>query len=208
MAIMDFYTEIVIIAGMGVGVLGVLWKTCNDKIDKVESSASEEGYLITSHIWTTSIKDSVEEFFFFIQKNTAESESKDKFAELFGDKDKIDVLKERLDRLNQSHKSYLDFNNLYPRLIHEIEESRKWLIRTICLCFGFAVWAAVGFLIEAQGSSLASYTSLFWCFLILLVFLTTFSLSGFVRHSRKCGMTESVIRREKSKYGTVIKKAV
>lgn len=149
MAIIDFYTQIVIIAGIGVGVLGVLWKNCNDTIDKLENSASEEGYLITSHIWATNIRMAVEEFFSFIKKSTAESESKDKYAELFGDKEKIDALKEKLDRLSKSYKSYLDFNNFFPNLINETEETRKGLIRTICLCFAFAVWAAAGFLIEA-----------------------------------------------------------
>lgn len=208
MAIIDFYTQVIIIAIGGAGVLGVLWKNCIDIIDKLEGSASEEGYLIISRIWATNIKDSVEEFFSFIQKNIMESESKDKYAELFGDKEKIDTLKDRLDRVDKSYKSYLDFNNLFPNWIHETEETKKWLIRTICLCFGFAILAATGFLIETQGSFFIPYRSLFWGVLVSLICLTTLSIGGIIKHTRKCGLIKSTIRREKTKYGSAIEKAV
>lgn len=203
---MDFYTEVVIIAIGAAAALGALWKNSNDIIDKLEGIESEEGFLIAAHIWATNIKASVEEFFAYVQKSISESESTDRYAELFGEKDKIDVLQEKIDRLDKSYKAYIDFRNLVPSLVHETEEAKKWIVRTFCLSFGFAIWGAVGFLIESQGQPTLFLTYGYWAALLLLTFVSVWSLAGITKHMRKCGLIKSAIRREKSKYASVVGK--
>ena len=206
MAIGDFCAQVILIALGAAALLGVLWKHYVDAIEKLEDSASQEGYLIASHIWATTIKKSVEEFFTYVQENVSKSESQDKYVELFSDEERIPTLKDRLEKLCKSYNSYLAFNNLLPSLIQEMEKLKKWLIRTICVCFAFAIWGAIGFLVEAESASAASYTSYFWFSLAIIGFTALISVGGTVFYSRKCETVNTAIRREKSKYSAVVGK--
>jgi len=213
-ALGDFYTQVTLIALAAAGILYAMAKKCTDNIDKLEDSLSHEGYLIQSHIWTTDIKDAVEDFVSFIQRNIFESESEDKYIELFLNKEKVHPLKSRLGRLRESYNAYLDFTSLFPNLVEEHEKMKKWLIRTIAICFGFASWGAVGFL---MGTSVDFYSAsghmfwslyYFWVFFVLLIVLSIISIYGIIAHNRKCQLVKNTIRTEKSKYGDVLEKVV
>jgi hypothetical protein len=206
MAIGDFYTQVTLIALGAAAFLGVLWKYYVDSIDKLEDSGSQEGFLIASHIWATNIKKSVEEFFSYIQENISKSESQDKYVELFGDTERIPTLKDKLDKLDKSYDSYLAFNNLLPNLVQETEKLKMWLIRTICVCFAFAIWGAVGFLVGAGSSTVASYENYFWFSFAIISFAGIISVSEIVFYNGKCETIKKKIRREKSKYSAVVGK--
>lgn len=208
MAIGDFYTQVILIALGAATLLYAMAKKCSDAIDKLEDSLSQEGYVIQSHIWTNDIKDATEEFVSFIQKNISESESEDRYVELFSNKEMISPLKSRLNRLGISYKAYLDFNNLFPNLVNEHEELNKWLIRTITICFAFAGWGAVGFLMETAENLPIIYKNLFWFPFCLLIVLSMILIYKVIYHSRKCGIMKAHIRTEKSKYRDIIGKVI
>lgn len=204
----DFYTQVILIVLAAATLLYAMKKKCSDAINKLENSLSQEGYIIQSHIWTNDIKDATEELVSFIQKNTAESESEDIYLELFSNKEMISLLKSRLNRLGMSYKAYVDFNNLFPDLIDEHEELKKWLIKTVVICFAFAGWGAVGFLIEAGENLPVVYKNLFWFPFCLLLVLSAILIYKIVYHSRKCEIIKANIRAEKSKYRDIIGKVI
>lgn len=206
LAIGDFYTQVIVIVGVAVVILGVLWKRCNDTIDKLESTTSQEGYLITSYIWSTDIMRAVERFFSFVQDNIVELESKDKFIELFSDEEKTTRLKSDLDALDKSYRTYLEVYNLYPNLLQEHEEQKKWIMRTIGISFAFAIWGAAGCLFELENEFLISHMDIFWSVFAILLFLLAVCVSYLAWHNRKCGKIERTIRKQKSKYSDIIKK--
>jgi len=207
-ALGDFYTQVVLIAVAAAGILYAMVKRCAENIDKLENSLSQEGYIIQSHIWATNIKDAAEDLNSFIQKSISESESQDKYTELFSSKERINALKVRLDRLHSSYGAYLDFNNLFPDLIDEHEKSKKWLTRTIVICFAFAGWGATGFLMGHTLDLPQISENVFWlAFCVLMVFLLT-SIYRILDHSQKCESIKRKIRNEKSKYGDILEKVV
>lgn len=206
MAIGDFYTAVILIALGAAATLYAMAKRCTDTIENLENSKSHEWYLIQNNIWTTDIKVEVEELHSFIEKNISESESEDKFIELFSDKEKTSSLRNRLNRLNESYNDYLSLRSLFPNLINEHEASKKWLIRTIVICFAFTIWGATGFFIETKMDFLTTYEKIFWFFFCLLVTLSIISLFKIVYHNRKCESITSTHRKEKSKYGDIIEK--
>jgi hypothetical protein len=205
-AIGDFYTQVTLIALGAAAFLGVLWKHYTDSIDKLEDSGGQEGYLIASHIWVTNIKKSVEEFFNFIQDNISKSESRDKYEELFADKERLPILTDRLEKLDKSYNSYLSFKNLLPSLVEETEKLKTWLIRAICVCFAFAVWGATGFLMGGESSTIASYENYFWFSFAIVSFAGIISVGGMAICSGKCGTIRKTLRQEKSKYSAVVRK--
>ncbi len=206
MAIGNFYTEVVAIAIAASLILYYMARKCTDKVEKLENSPSQEGYIIQSHLWTTDIKDTVEDFSSFIQRNILESKSKDKYIELFSDKEKISLLKNRLSRLVKSYNTYLSFANLLHSLIKEYELSKKWLIRTVIVCFAFASWGAMGFLMETEANSLEVYTNMFWVVFYFLIVLLAIFISKIVIHNRKSGSIKTTMRAERRKYPDIIEK--
>jgi hypothetical protein len=206
LAIGDFYTQVIAIAAAAIVILSVLWKRCNDTIDKLENTTSQEGYLITSYIWSTDIMRAVERFFSFVQENIVDLESEDKFLELFSDEEKTTRLKSDLDALDKSYRTYLDVYNLYPNLLQEHEEQRKWIMRTVGVSFAFAFWGAAGLLFEVENEFLTSHQDIFWLVFAILLFLLATCVSYLAWHNRKCGKTERNIRKQKSKYSDIIKK--
>lgn len=206
MAFGDFYTQVILIALGAAGILYAMAKKCTDVIDKLENSLSHEGYMMQSHIWATDIKDAVEDFVSFIQKGVSTSESEDIYTELFTNKEKIRSLKSRLNRLRESYNAYLDFNGLFPNLVKEHEESKKWLIRTVAICFAFACWGTTGFLVGSRIDVLSIYGYIFWFFFCILIVLSVISIYKIAKHNRKCGRIKNKIRAEKSKYGDVLEK--
>lgn len=206
MAIGDFYTQVVIIAIGATVILYAMARKCADSIEKEEDSLSKEGYIIQSHIWTTEMNDAVKDFVSFIQKNISESESEDKYIELFSSPEKIGSLKNRLDRLNKSYNTYLEFTDLFPNLVQAYEESKKWLIRTIVICFALASWGAVGFLIESQVTFPVAYEGIFWFSFWLLIVLSATFVCIVIYYNRKHGSIKATIRKEKSRYRDIIEK--
>ena len=204
----EFYTQAIIIVLGAVALLYAMAKRCTDTIENLENSPIQEGYIIQSHIWTTDIKDAVEEVHSFIQRNISESESEDRYIELFSDKEKIRSLRNKLNRLNKSYNAFSNFRNLFPRLIGEYEELKKWLMRTIAICFAFAIWGASGFLIEIKADFPTTYENIFWSFFYLLLVLSTILVCKIAYHNRRCGSIKTTIRIRKSKYGDIIEKMV
>jgi hypothetical protein len=81
-----------------------------------------------------------------------------------------------------------------------------WLIRTICVCFAFAIWGAVGFLLGARSSTVASYENYFWFSFAIISFAAIISVGRIVIYSGKCETIKKKIRQEKSKYSAVVRK--
>lgn len=208
MAFGNFYTQVILITLTAAGILYAMAKKCTDNIDKLEESLSYEGYIIKSHIWVTDIKNAVEDFVSFIQRNISKAESEDKYIELFSEKEQIRSLKSRLDRLGESYNAYLDFNNLFPNLVEEYEATKKWLVRIIVICFAFASWGAAGFLLGSNVDFPSFYGYLFWSFFCLSGVLSIISIFIIINHNRKCGSIKRKIRSKKSKYGDVLEKVV
>ena len=206
MAIGEFYAEVIFISLGAAAILYAMVRRCTETIQNFENSLSHEGYIIQSHIWVTDVKDAVEEVYSFIQRNISESESKDKYIELFSDKEKISPLRNRLNRLNKSYNAYLDLRSLFPNLIQEHEESKRWLIRTMVTCFAFASWGATGVLIETEIDFFPVYKEVFWFVFCLLLVMLIISVYKITYHNRKCGTIRATIRTEKTKYGDIIEK--
>ena len=208
MAIGDFYTQVSFIAIGAIALLTILWKHHSDAVDKLEKSANQEEFVLSSHIWATNIKKSVEDFVSFIQANIlrlseSDPKSQDKYEVFFSEKESLPTLKDRLDRLDKSYNAYLTFNNLLPELIQQTEKLVIWIVRTICVCFAFAIWGAIGFLTESN-EFFTAYTEYFWASLVLVVFAACVSLWGITKQNRRCGTIKSTLRREKAKYGSII----
>lgn len=203
MAITDFYTQAIIIISIAAVALVAFWKSCDDQVDKLEDPDFEDRNLQNaSRIWSTNLKTSVKDFFSFVQKNIAESESDDKYSELFTDDEKSTLLIERLDRLDKSYKSFLDFRNLLPNRIHEIEETKKWVIRTFLMCFGIAIWGAIGLLVDLN-SALDVYKALFWAFLVFEIVVIVIFITIAAKHYQRSDHIKLIMRQERAKYSRV-----
>lgn len=206
MAIAAFYTEVIIITLGAATILYAMAKRCIETIENLESSWSQDVYRIQSHVWVTDIKTAVKEVYSLIQENVSESDSEDTYTELFSSTEKISSLRSRLNQLNRSYNAYVKFRSLLPDLVREHEESKKWMIRVIAICFAFAIWGATGFLMEAEADFFATYTEIFWYFFCLLLVLSAISIYKITYHNRKCGIIKRTIRIEKSKYGDILEK--
>ena len=206
MAIGDFYTQIILIALSSAGVLFAMERRCTDSIEKIEESLSQDWYIIQSHIWATDIKRMVEGFVSFIEHEISESESEDKYVELFSDKEKISSLRDMLDQLDTSYSDYLDFSDLFSRLVEGNEKMRRWFDRTIGISFALASWGVIGILIESWFTIVDSQTYIFWGFLCVLICLVVMFIYKISYYNRVCGTLRTRIRTEKSKYAHVIEK--
>jgi hypothetical protein len=196
-----FYGAISLIAGSAIVFLyTAIWKKAEDRIKDLNGKEGQEAKIWLGDIWTTDIKQGVQDFYSYIQTSLAELESSEefKFEELFAHTGKTPVLRKKLQDLASLFRGYLDSRNLLRKSRQGHENMKKWILRTILSLFSIAVWGALGFLVD--NTFLSDYTVIFWLSLVpLLLFLSAFSFKLAKTYSNCCRI-DTRITNEKSKH--------
>lgn len=205
MAIDGFFTAIGSIAGVAIVFLyAVIWRRSTDRIKELDGSEGEEGTIWLGDLWNTDVKEGAEEFYSYVNLSIANLESPDRFLELFTNKGKIPELRKKIHSLASSYNGYFSCKALFSQSRNGHESLKNWTLKAICVLFGLASWAGVGFLVE--NTFLNSYSQIFWMSFAILLFLLVACVYDLARCYRKCYDTDSEIRQEKAKHSDALGK--
>lgn len=203
MALEGFYTAIAVVSlAINVFLYTVIWRKADDRIKALDGPEGQQASIWIGDIWTTDVKQGVQDFFSYVSTSIADLESEDKIGELFLDTDKRPVIRKKMDDLMGVYSGYTSVRNLLGQSRKNHETIKTWLLRTIISLFSIAAWAAVGFVVDS--TFLNDYSTIYWVVLLpLLIVLAVFSLKVANLYT-KCCNTDNQITKEKSKHSDVL----
>lgn len=197
-----FYTAVGVIAGVAIAFLyQVIWKKAVDRIKDLSEREGKDAKIWLGDTWTKDIKQSVQEFYSYVNVSLGELESGNeelKFGELFSHTEKTPVLKKKLNVLTELYNGFSESGKLISKSRENHENIKKWTLRTIFSLFVIAVWGALGFLVDNSVAS--EYKIVYWVSIIpLLICLGLFS-AKLAKVYTNCCNVDAKINAEKSKH--------
>lgn len=205
LAVESFYGAISVIAGLVVPFLyTVIWRKAVDRIKELDGVEGQQATIWLGDIWTTDIKQGVQELFSFISSNIVEEleNDDDKFEVLFTHTGKAPVLKKKLQDLTTLYQGYSDNRDLLGKSRQRHETIKTWTLRTIVSLISISVWGAIGLLVTS--TFLIDYSLIYWLSIIpLLIILAVFAFKLSISYTECCKI-DSRITAEKSKHSDAL----
>ena len=198
-----FFNTILKIGTIILGALYVLRRECDTDFQRIEGSLGDEWYRIQAHIWTSDVKNSLNELIQYISNRSTtfiKSGSADPMTDIFSDSTQLTTLKNRLNEMKNDYESYNQFNEVLSDYSSKNHELKKWLDYAFLISILSVFWGGGGlYLIYAELTETKYYLWLWNAGYILLCgFLVTFI--KILYNYNRVRVVRRVVRVQKSRY--------
>ena len=185
-----------------------LWfrRTCNQEVENITTDLGRDWFLIQSQIWSNEVSSSIESFIDYMNNLLSQTDSEDRYGEIFSNVSMMDEVKIQLKTVITSYTSYNDFTDVISKLTIENRKLKNCYEKIILILIGYVAWGITGYLFEISITTIALYSMIFWgTFVILSVVSITF-LMKIIIHHRKYGKLDEYTRTIKSRYSTTLQR--
>lgn len=185
-----------------------LWfrRTCNQEVENIATDLGRDWFLIQSHIWSNEVKSSIESFIDYMNNLLSQTDSEDRYSEIFSNVSMMDEVKTQLNSVIISYISYNDFTDVISKLTIENRKLKNYYEKMILILIGYVVWGITGYIFEISITTIASCSIIFWGAFVILNALSLTFLMKIIIHHRKYGKLDEHTRTIKSRYSTTLQR--